>query len=75
MDTAVLAMTLEPPGLNPTAGAASAVAEITLHNVYETLSRVTSDSLETFQADRRFQVRVGGSRAKTIVAIAALRWQ
>jgi len=42
-DTAVLAMTLEPPGLDPTAGAASAIAEITLYNVYETLTRITSD--------------------------------
>ncbi len=43
-DTAVLAMTLEPPGLDPTAGAASAIAEVTLYNVYETLTRITSDS-------------------------------
>ncbi|MBE0546724.1 MAG: ABC transporter substrate-binding protein [Rubrivivax sp.] len=42
-DTAVLAMTLEPPGLDPTAGAASAIAEITLYNIYETLTRITSD--------------------------------
>ena len=27
-DSAVLAMTLEPPGLDPTAGAASAIAEV-----------------------------------------------
>ena len=43
-DTAVLAMTLEPPGLDPTAGAASAIAEITLYNIYETLTKITSDS-------------------------------
>ena len=43
-DTLVLAMTLEPPGLDPTAGAASAIAEITLYNVYETLTKVNSDS-------------------------------
>jgi len=43
-DTAVLAMTLEPPGLDPTAGAASAIAEITLYNLYETLTKITSDS-------------------------------
>ncbi len=42
-DTAVLAMTLEPTGLDPTAGAASATAEITLYNVFETLTKVTSD--------------------------------
>ncbi len=42
-DSAVLAMTLEPPGLDPTAGAASAIAEITLYNIYETLTRIGSD--------------------------------
>ena len=42
-DSAVLAMTLEPPGLDPTAGAASAIAEITLYNIYETLTKVTPD--------------------------------
>jgi peptide/nickel transport system substrate-binding protein len=42
-DSAVLAMTLEPPGLDPTAGAASAIAEITLYNVFETLTKVQSD--------------------------------
>jgi peptide/nickel transport system substrate-binding protein len=42
-DTAVLAMTLEPPGLDPTAGAASAIAEVTLYNVFETLTKITSD--------------------------------
>jgi len=44
-DTLVLAMTLEPaPGLDPTAGAASAIAEVTLYNLYETLTKVNSDS-------------------------------
>jgi peptide/nickel transport system substrate-binding protein len=42
-DTAVLAMTLEPPGLDPTAGAASAMAEITLYNIFETLTKIASD--------------------------------
>ncbi len=46
-DTAVLAMTLEPPGLDPTAGAASAIAEIVLYNVFETLTKVNSDSRVT----------------------------
>ena len=46
-DTAVLAMTLEPPGLDPTAGAASAIAEITLYNIYETLTKITSDGRTT----------------------------
>jgi peptide/nickel transport system substrate-binding protein len=42
-DTVVLAMTLEPPGLDPTAGAASAIGEITLYNVFETLTKINAD--------------------------------
>ncbi len=42
-DTVVLAMTLEPPGLDPTSGAASAIGEITLYNVFETLTRINPD--------------------------------
>ncbi len=42
-DSAVLAMTLEPPGLDPTIGAASAIAEIALYNIFETLTKVPSD--------------------------------
>ncbi len=42
-DSAVIGMTLEPPGLDPTAGAASAIGEITLYNVFETLTKVGSD--------------------------------
>ncbi len=42
-DTAVLAMSLEPPGLDPTAGAASAIGEVVLYNVFETLFKIQSD--------------------------------
>ena len=42
-DTVVLGMTLEPPGLDPTAGAASAIAEVVLYNVFETLTKVRGD--------------------------------
>ena len=42
-DSVVLGMTLEPPGLDPTAGAASAIAEIVLYNVFETLTKISSD--------------------------------
>ena len=42
-DAVTLAMTLEPPGLDPTAGAASAIAEIVLYNVFETLTKINSD--------------------------------
>jgi peptide/nickel transport system substrate-binding protein len=42
-DAITLAMTLEPPGLDPTAGAASAIAEIVLYNLFETLTKINSD--------------------------------
>ena len=42
-DSVVIGMTLEPPGLDPTAGAASAIAEITLYNIYETLTKINPD--------------------------------
>jgi peptide/nickel transport system substrate-binding protein len=43
-DTLVLAMTLEPPGLDPTAGAASAIAEVVQYNLLETLTKIRSDA-------------------------------
>ena len=46
-DSIVLAMALEPPGLDPTAGAASAIAEITQYNIYETLTKINSDGTVT----------------------------
>jgi len=46
-DSLVLAMTLEPPGLDPTAGAASAIGEVTLYNIFETLTKIHSDSRTT----------------------------
>lgn len=46
-DTLILGMTLEPPVLDPTVSAASAVAEVTLYNVYETLTRINSDGRVT----------------------------
>ncbi len=46
-DTAVLAMALEPPGLDPTTGAASAIAEITLYNIFETLTKIQPDGSTT----------------------------
>ncbi len=42
-DSLVLGMTLEPPGLDPTAGAASAIAEVVQYNVFETLTKIRSD--------------------------------
>jgi peptide/nickel transport system substrate-binding protein len=46
-DQVVLAMTLEPPGLDPTAGAASAIAEVVLYNIFETLTKVNGDGSVT----------------------------
>jgi peptide/nickel transport system substrate-binding protein len=46
-DAVVLAMTLEPPGLDPTAGAASAIAEIVHYNVFETLTKINPDGTVT----------------------------
>ncbi len=47
-DTIVLAMALEPsPGLDPTGGAASSIAEVTLYNIFETLTKVNADGSVT----------------------------
>ncbi|MCZ4315939.1 ABC transporter substrate-binding protein [Comamonadaceae bacterium G21597-S1] len=43
-DSIVMAMALEPsPGLDPTGGAAAAIAEISLYNIFETLVKINSD--------------------------------
>ncbi len=42
-DSVTLALVLEPPGLDPTAGAASSIAEVTLYNIYETLTKINPD--------------------------------
>jgi peptide/nickel transport system substrate-binding protein len=41
-DTLTVGMVLEPPGLDPTAGAASAIREVTYANVYEGLTRINA---------------------------------
>ena len=47
-DAVVLGMTLEPTaGLDPTASAASAIAEIVLYNIFETLTKINSDGSVT----------------------------
>jgi peptide/nickel transport system substrate-binding protein len=47
-DSIVLAMQLEPsPGLDPTGGAASSIGEVTLYNIYETLTKINSDGKVT----------------------------
>ena len=42
-DSVVLALTLEPPGLDPTASAASSISEVVLYNVFETLTKINPD--------------------------------
>ena len=46
-DTLVLAMTLEPPGLDPTAGAAAAIGEVVHYNVFESLTKINPNSAIT----------------------------
>ncbi|MBC5786222.1 ABC transporter substrate-binding protein [Ramlibacter sp. USB13] len=47
-DSIVYAMALEPsPGLDPTGGAASSIAEVTLYNIYETLTKINPDGSVT----------------------------
>src|SRR5437868_2557396 len=46
-DSMVLAMALEPPGLDPTAGAASAIAEIVQYNILETLTKINENGKVT----------------------------
>ena len=55
-DSIVLGMTLEPPGLDPTAGAASAIAEVTLYNVFETLTKINADGSVTPLLAERWEV-------------------
>ena len=43
-DSINIAMTLEPPGLDPSTGAAAAIAQITLYNIYENLTRINEDA-------------------------------
>ena len=42
-DTLVLGLILEPPGLDPTSGAAAAIGEVTHYNIYEGLAKITAD--------------------------------
>ncbi|HMN21646.1 MAG TPA: ABC transporter substrate-binding protein [Ottowia sp.] len=52
----VLGMTLEPPGLDPTAGAASAIAEVVQYNIFETLTRINADGSVTPLLAERWEV-------------------
>jgi peptide/nickel transport system substrate-binding protein len=39
-----VAMTLEPPGLDPTTGAAAAIGQITTYNIYESLTQINENA-------------------------------
>jgi peptide/nickel transport system substrate-binding protein len=56
-DSLVLGMALEPaPGLDPAGGAASAIAEITQYNIFETLTKINSDGSVTPLLAERWEV-------------------
>src|ERR1700692_4517562 len=42
-DSVTIGMVLEPPGLDPTAGAAAAIGEVTQYNVFEGLTKINED--------------------------------
>ena len=46
-DAMVLGMTLEPTGLDPTTAAAVSISEVTLYNIYETLTKINADGSVT----------------------------
>ena len=48
-------MALEPPGLDPTSGAAAAIAEVTLYNIYETLTKINEDGIGRAAAGRELE--------------------
>ena len=46
-DSVVIGMTLEPPGLDPTTGAAAAIGEIVHYNLFEGLTKINADGSVT----------------------------
>jgi peptide/nickel transport system substrate-binding protein len=55
-DSIVLGMALEPVGLDPTAAAASSIAEVTQYNIFETLTRINPDGSVTPLLAERWEV-------------------
>src|SRR5271157_2518355 len=52
-DSVTVGMVLEPPGLDPTSGAASAIAEVTQYNIFEGLTKINEDfSVTPLLADK-----------------------
>ncbi len=42
-DSVTIGMVLEPPGLDPTTGAAAAIGQITHYNIFEGLTKINND--------------------------------
>src|ERR1043165_9485594 len=42
-DSVIVGMPLEPPGLDPTTGAAAAISEVTLYNLFEGLTKISGE--------------------------------
>jgi peptide/nickel transport system substrate-binding protein len=55
-DSVIIGMTLEPPGLDPTMGAAAAIGEITHYNIFEGLTKIEADSSVTPLLAERWEV-------------------
>ncbi|MDR0479968.1 MAG: ABC transporter substrate-binding protein [Burkholderiaceae bacterium] len=55
-DSLTLGMTLEPPGLDPTSGAASAIAEVVQDNIFETLVKIGPDGNVSPMLAERWEV-------------------
>ncbi|MDP9898433.1 ABC transporter substrate-binding protein [Variovorax ginsengisoli] len=55
-DTLVLALTLEPSGLDPTAKAGAEIAEVVLYNVFETLTKINGDGSVTPLLAERWEI-------------------
>jgi peptide/nickel transport system substrate-binding protein len=52
-DSVTIGMTLEPPGLDPTSGAAAAIGEIVQYNIFEGLTKINEDfSITPLLADK-----------------------
>ena len=56
-DAVVMGMTLEPPGLDPTTGAAAAIGEVVHYNILETLTKINSDGSVTPLLAERWKSR------------------
>ncbi|MGO3741939.1 ABC transporter substrate-binding protein [Kerstersia sp.] len=55
-----IGMTLEPPALDPTASAAETIADVTLYNIYETLTKIQEDGSVTPLLAESWQVSDDG---------------